>query len=92
MAGPLTEELMKVLGLRLVHMITVLAACLAIGTTMVGCGDDTDSPSGGDGGQDGGAGTGGEDSAVPEKDSAVPAPDSAVPGDDAGDDAGSDAG
>jgi hypothetical protein len=84
---------MKELGMKMVHLFAVLAACLAISTTMVGCGDDTEEPGGADSGTDAGgtAGMGGDDAAMPGTDAAM-GTDSAVPGDDAGDDAGSDAG
>jgi hypothetical protein len=50
------EELMTLLGMRMKHLVLMLLACFALGTTMIACGDD-DEPS--DGGQDAEAGTGG---------------------------------
>jgi hypothetical protein len=53
------EELMKLLGMRRMnHLVVSALACLALTTTTVGCGDDSDDvPT--DGGMDGG-GTGGK--------------------------------
>lgn len=84
---------MKVLGMKFVHLLVMISACLAISVTMVGCGDDDGGGSksdsgvdggeagkGGQGGSGGTGGTGGTDAGVDA-------------GDDAGgDDAGADAG
>ena len=48
---------MTLLGMRMKHFVMMLAACFALSTTMIGCGDDDETPP--DAGDDSGAGEGG---------------------------------